>query len=108
MYLPKPQKVGEVANAPEKIAQINDECFSYLSGAHANDDSFVSAVHSKPTTHRLVRTKEYEAVRESGEESIKTTGAKTYSYQPWSNTTVLPLLHLLTNSKACEIDTSGV
>lgn len=65
------KKVGEVASAPEEIFYIQYNLFSYLSGAHANNDSSVNVVYYKPTPNRLDQMAEHEVVKERDEETLK-------------------------------------
>lgn len=68
VHLPKHQKVGEVAAAPEKISYIKDESFSYPSDAKVTEsDSFINAAHFKATPNRLEQMARRDAVQKNNE-----------------------------------------
>lgn len=71
IYLPKHQKISEIADALARIIRIKDEHFSYPSGVHANNDnSSINTAHYEPTPDHLDHIVEHGAVNEREEETV--------------------------------------
>lgn len=71
LYVPKHQKVVEVADAPAEIVHIKHERFSYRSGAHRNTvDSSVNDVHYNQTPDLLDGMGKHESIGENDDEEL--------------------------------------